>query len=479
MYYTVAMVAVKAISFIYFTIIARSIGVEGTGKYFLAIAITMVFQAVTDFGLTSVVIREVAKAKEDAKDWVQNVIGLKLFFVPLAAVLTYFTPIVLHYDADVIKLVHIATLVMIADAVTATCFGVMRGLQNLKYESVGIFIGQLLTLAAGLILIATDSITLPLLILALLVGSVWNMFFSAVQIVRHLGWGALAPKLKMSKKVLSMSFAFFLAAIFVKVYSYVDSMILSKVVGDVAVGEYAVAYKLTYAFQFLPLAFVAALYPTMSAQSEDEKALKQTLLSAFWYMALLGFPIVFGIWSIAPEIIQAFYGEEFLNAILPLQVLVFGLIPIFLDFPVGSLLNATNRHYIKTGIMGVTMIINIIINLLLIPKYGTLGASIAALASFSFMFVSGWLFAKNAINLSFKDIFQKTGGLFLAAVLMALAVFIVKPYVHFSLAVPVGAIVYIASAFLFKALTLEHFKTFKYLISKKAGYVEENITSNA
>jgi len=479
MYYTMAMVAVKAISFIYFTIIARSIGVEGTGKYFLAIAVTMVFQAVTDFGLTSVVIREVAKAKEDAKIWVRNVIGLKLFFIPLAAVLTYFTPIFLHYDADVIKLVHIATLVMIADAVTVTCFGVMRGLQNLKYESIGIFVGQSLTLVVGIILIATDNVTLPLLILALLLGSVWNMFFSSVQIVRYLGWEALVPKLSMSKKVLSMSFAFFLAAIFVKVYSYVDSLILSKVVGDIAVGEYAVAYKLTYAFQFLPLAFVAALYPTMSAQAEDKLALKQTLLSAFWYMALLGFPIVFGLWSIAPEIIQAFYGAEFLNSILPLQILVFGLIPIFLDFPVGSLLNATNRHYIKTAVMGVTMIINVIMNLILIPNYGTSGASISALVSFSFMFLSGWLFAKKAINISLKDLFKQTGGLLISALLMAFAVILIKPYIHFSLAVPIGAIVYITAAFLFKSLTLEHFKTFKNLIFKKAGYVEEDITSNA
>jgi len=45
--------------------------------------------------------------------------------------------------------------------------------------------------------------------------------------------------------------------------------------------------------------------------------------------------------------------------------------------------------------------------------------------------------------------------------------------------VPIGAIVYITAAFLFKSLTLEHFKTFKNLIFKKAGYVEEDITSNA
>jgi len=249
-------------------------------------------------------------------------------------------------------------------------------------------------------------------------------------------------------------------------------LILAAQIGNEAVGIYAVAYKLTYAFQFLPLAFVAALYPTMSAHAHHPGKLKKILLDAFWYLMLLGAPIVFGIWSIAPEIIQAFYGSEFAASALPLQVLIFVLIFIFLDFPVGSLLNATDRQSIKTGIMGVTMVINIVGNLILIPRYGVLGACIAALISFVFLFLAGWFFAKKVVKINLRDLIEKIWRILAAAVVMAIVVLLVKPYVHFALAIPLGAICYIAGIFALGAVRISHVREIWNL--KNREYVEHS-----
>jgi O-antigen/teichoic acid export membrane protein len=57
---------------------------------------------------------------------------------------------------------------------------------------------------------------------------------------------------------------FTLAAIFARIYSFADSIILSKLAGDTVVGWYSIAYKITFAFQFVPLALTAALYPKLS-----------------------------------------------------------------------------------------------------------------------------------------------------------------------------------------------------------------------
>jgi len=479
LYYTGASVGVKVISFIYFTVIAGAIGTEGTGSYFLALAVTGVFAAVADFGLSSVLVREIAKKKEDAISWVRNVLGIKFVSVPLAATLAVIAPHILGYSAATTELVYIAIIIMVADSITNVLFGVMRGLQNLAYESQGIFIGQTITAIIGGLLIGYDAVTLPRLIFALLAGSVWNVGYSAFHIVRQLGFRALVPSFSLKWVPIKMSLAFFLAAIFVKVYSYVDSIILSKVVGEAAVGAYAVAYKLTYAFQFVPLTFIAALYPTMSAISGDKTALKKTLLDAFWYLALIGFPIVFGIWAIAPEIIHAFYGDAFSGSVLPLQVLIFVLIPIFLDFPVGSLLNATNRQYIKTSIMGGAMVVNLIANLILIPLYGVVGASIAALISFTGLFVSGWFFARHAVAVHMMEVVRRVGGILLSAILMAGAVLLVKPFMHFALAIPLGAIVYLTAIIATKSFTLEHASAFKRLLFKRADYAEKDLTPDA
>ncbi len=471
LYLTLASVAQKVIAFVYFTVIARFAGVSDTGSYFLALAVVSVMSALADIGLTSVLIREVARNQEKAKEWVQNVIGWKMIAIPVAVCASFLVPEFMNYRPELALLIRVASVVMVADMISVSLYGALRGLQSLKYEAIGIFIGQILSATIGSILIFTGHATLALLIVALLVGSSWNAFFSAWNVARKLGVGALLPSYSFGTKPLKLAFAFFLAAVFVKLYSYIDSITLSAVLGEGAVGIYAVAYKLTYAFQFLPLAFVAALYPTMSRFSKDTEALKKVLLDAFWYLALIGFPIVFGIWSLAPEIIHAFYGAEFDASIIALQVLIFVLIPIFLDFPIGSFLNATNRQATKTALMGITMVINLIANLTLIPIYGVLGASIASVISFTFLFVSGWIIVRRVLYLSEMQLIKRIGGLFFSAFMMALTVYFVKDVMHFTLAIILGAIIYGALAMLTGSFTFAHLNRFKGLIWKKA-YVE-------
>ncbi len=480
---TAASIAQKAIAFLYFALIARTIGIPATGAYFLALALTTTMGTFDDIGLTSVVIREVAKTPERAKELVRNAIGAKLVVMPVAVLLAFVLPPLLHFSAQAIALTQIAAIVMLLDTISLTYYGVLRGMHVLKYESLGIFVGQSVTTIFGAIVLLMHVHDLRLLIVALVIGSGWNACFAVYQVVRRLGFDAVKPSYSMGFSMLKMASMFFLAAIFVKIYSYVDSFTLNLVIGPAAVGIYAVAYKLTYAFQFLPLAFVGALYPAMSAEAHDPVALKKTFLKAEWYVALLAAPIVFGLFSIAPELIQIVYGTAYAPAIPTLEILVFVLLFIYMDFPMGSLLNSTNNQHIKTAIMGVTMVINIISNLILIPLLGIPGAAFSALLCFSFMFFAGFFAAQRVIKVSIVELLRSVGGLLVSGGAMAVVLFIYRFIVPvakpttmgFALwlipAVPIGALVFIGVAYAVKAIDKTHVKAFRALISRKA-YVE-------
>src|SRR3989338_2929446 len=84
-YMTVASIVQKIISFAYFTIVARSIGVEGTGKYFFALSFTTLFVVFVDFGLTNVFVREAARFPDRLKLFLGNILCMKL----LLGFLTY------------------------------------------------------------------------------------------------------------------------------------------------------------------------------------------------------------------------------------------------------------------------------------------------------------------------------------------------------------------------------------------------------
>src|SRR4030042_3732768 len=88
-YYTLALVFQKILAFIYFTFLARGLGVEDLGKYTFAFSFTTIFSVFVDVGLSSVLTREIAKDRNKTPEILANVLGVKIllsFFVYAAII---------------------------------------------------------------------------------------------------------------------------------------------------------------------------------------------------------------------------------------------------------------------------------------------------------------------------------------------------------------------------------------------------------
>ncbi len=441
---------------------------EMTGVYFLATSVISLFAVFTDFGINPVVIREIAKRPDDVKVIVKRALGAKMFFTLLSVIGVFVATYFLNYDALTTKLIWLAIVVMLIDTISLLFFGVLRGQQQLKFEALGMFTGQFVTSIFGALSLMFFP-SLYFLVVALILGSTTNLLISGIKTVRQFGFNILVPTFdkKQFIKLFKIALPFALAGIFTRVYSTVDTVLVSKFLDATSVGIYSIAYKFTYAFQFLPLAFVAALYPNMSALVDtDIEKLKSTFKKAMWYMMIIVIPIVFGVWLIADEAVLL-AGGEYAAAAPVLQLLIFGLIPIFLDFPVGSLLNAANRQTTKTAIIGVTMIISVVLNILLVPRLGLIGAATSAIVSFSFMFVAGMFFIKQIIpTFSFLDLFSVLGRILVSGFVMLLVGVFAKPVVGWVGLIPISGAVYLASLFLTGSVEKEDFTSLKKMFSK-------------
>lgn len=464
---TFSSIAQKAIAFVYFALLARTLGKESTGVYFLTLATITSVAVFADLGVTSVLIRDIAADRSRAGSTLRKTLGVKFGAIVLAIIIAAVFPMTLSSDPASWSLVWLAIPIMIADSLSLTFYGVLRGIEELRYESIGIFVGQSLSTIFGAIVIFSHHASLPALIIALSTGSIWNAGFSVFHVAKRLRWTSLVPRFENIRPVMIAAFPFFLAAVFVKIYSYVDSFTLKAVIGDAAVGLYSVAYKLTYAFQFLPLAFIGALYPRMSSLANSPVDLKKIFLDAQWYLALLVAPIVFGIAALVPEIIRTVYGTVYGESILPLTILIFVLIPIFFDFPVGSLLNATGHQMTKTKIMGATMVINFIANMILIPWIGIPGASVSAIISFTAMFCMGILALKRKIHVTIGEWIRTVGGFIGAGIAMMFVVLGIKSMMPWMFTIPIGAIVFIGVSIATKSITKAHWQHAKQLMRPK------------
>lgn len=458
-YLVMAFVGQKVLSFLYFTVLARSVGVQGAGRYFIAISFTTIFSIFVDIGLSNVLVREVAKFPDKARTLLANVLGLKVILAACTVIAVSVAAAILNYPLETRLMIAIASAVMVLDSIHLVFYAVMRGYQNLRYEAIGVVIGQLITLVAGGTFLAMR-LPLPFLVVALFFGSAWNFVWSWLCVSRRF---KVRPSLSFDKTMMaflwSVTIPFALSGIFSRVYSYIDSIMLSKIVGETAVGFYSVAYKITFAFQFLPMAFAAAMYPAMSKYYvADRQKLNAIFGSSMTYLMLMVTPIAFGISVLAEPIIAKVYGPAYAGSVAPLKILILSLFFAFLYWPAGSLLNACDRQSSNTKAMGATVLVNIILNIFLIPRYGAVGAAIAAFVGNATLFFVALHLTRDVARLDEQRFTKPAVRILFSGVLMSLALTLFLKSVPLLLLIAMGAVVYVGSIFVTKALTMAEAK---------------------
>ncbi|HLD31935.1 MAG TPA: flippase [Patescibacteria group bacterium] len=467
-YYTVASVGQKIISFVYFSLVARMLGPVDTGKYYFTLTFTTIFVVLVDLGLTNVLIREAARNKEKSQAYLANVLWCKLGLGVLTYILLVLAINLLGYPVEIRHLVYVSGLTMLFDSFHLSIYGLLRSLGSLKYEAAGVVGSQLLTLIIGTIALFTHQ-PIICLIAAFTVASLFNLIYALIILYQryrlyfypHLDPAILRPFLRIA-------FPFALAAIFARVYSYIDTVLLSKLASPEVLGWYSIPSKITYAFQFIPLALVAAVYPRFSEFFlVDRERLGKVFVQAIKYLAVIVLPLSVGLFVLAQDIIISLYTVQFASSVLPLKILLLGLTFSYLGFPIGAILNATNRQKTQTVVIFLVMIVNVVANILLIPRLGAVGAAISASIGNLILAVLGYVFVPKVAPVAHWQIGRNLILVLVCALGMGLVVGFVNNYTHYLMAIVAGMVIYPLFLFLFRVVSWEEIRTFTVLFKRE------------
>ncbi len=450
-YLLIAYVYQKLIAFFYFIILARYLGADGFGKYTFALSFTALFSVIMDFGLYSVLTREIARDKEKTEKYFGNVLTFSLVAGLLVIFLIYVLINVLDYPLVTKRLVYVSSLVIFLDTLALSFYFVFRGHLNTKYEALGIVIHKTVMLLAGLFLIFSKA-RLFLMLLPLLLASCFYLSNAVFWIKKKLNlWPIPRFDKQTLKSLLKLSWPFFMAALFAKLYSTSDTILLSYLSNDKAVGWYNAAQKLTNAFMLLVAGSLSsALYPSLSyhfVHSREE--LGNVFTQAVFYLMLVTVPLVFGLLILARPIILFIYGAGYAPAATTLVLLTFSILFIFLDYIMVALLNACEKQKTNTLIHGIGVGAFVILNLILIPLLSQNGAALAVFFGMAVIFILETREAGKLVKMRKKYLWRKTVLIFLASTLMGIFLFLVKDRVHLLLSVMLGILVYVAFAFAF------------------------------
>jgi len=461
----------KVFSFFYVMYTARYLGAEGFGILSFALAFTGIFGVFTDLGLNPLTVREVARDKSLAGKYLNNITVMKLILVIITFALIALVINILGYPLQTIKVVYLIALSIIFSAFTRIFYSIFQAFEKMEYQSLGqvlksilIFSGVMLAIKYNFTIIDFASIYLIASIVVLgysliiLRGKFSNPVFASKNKIVEIDWSFWKPTIKEA-------LPFGLTGIFVTIYYWTDSVMLSLMQGNEVVGWYNAAYRLILILLFIPSIINVSIFPIMSrfyVSSED--LLRFTYKKFFKYMAIIGIPLGVGVTLLANKIILLIFGAEYINSIIALQILVWSSVFIFLSSAFARLLESSNRQLTITKITAINALANVILNLILIPKFSYIGASIATvITEFSALMFSIIVCSKIGYGLSKKDLLGLS-KVFIASLLMGIFIIYLKD-LNLLFLVLLPSTFYFFILYLFKEFEEEDIKMFRIIIN--------------
>lgn len=466
-FFTVALALQKALSFGYVIILARALSVADVGRLSFALSFSTIFAMLLDFGLTQVLIRESARDHSLAQRYLAQILAVKtlgsivVYLVMLGAVM------LMQYPPLTQQLVAIAGLVMVVDSFSVSLYGMLRGRQTLVYESIGVVLNQVIVMIVGLTMVGLGG-GVRSLIAAYLIGSFANIVMALRGIWRHqihLQWQWSWPLLR---QIGLIALPFAMAGLFMRIYSSLDVVMLSKLAGDHEVGLYSVAYKIAFSLQFVAIAFSATIYPAFCRlYVESREKLADNFIRSIEYLLIISLPIAVGVMTTADKVVGPIFGQQYLEAVPILTIMMISLVFSFLVFAIGALLNASNRQSRNTIHLAVAAGTNALINAVLIPFWGAIGAAWATVITYGLLCLLGWVVVPQIISFPWRSALWQMTKVLVAALLMGAIVLLVKPFVPIIATIGIGGVVYAALLWLSGVVSREDATILMSLVRRK------------
>ena len=407
----------RTLIFLFYIIAARNLGVKEFGILSFALALTTMFGVLADLGLNVFLTREVARDYKEINNIFPNAAAIRSAGAIIVIGLSCLVVKILGYPPLTLKVVYILSVSIIFSVLNLLFYAIFQGYEQMEYISIGKGLGCIVLVVGAWILsyLKVGVMGFAVLYCAAAVIS----FFFNISIVK-IKFVALSLKVDFRywKSMLKDSIPIGLALIFIAIYNWISSGMLSLMKGEEAVGWYNASYRLAIGLTYFAGAFVSAIYPLLSRAHVDSKEKVLFIFEkSLKYLLILGLPLSIGTTLLADKITLLLYGNSYIPSILALKILVWIVVLTFINIAFGNLVTATNHQNILTRQTGYCLILNILLNLILIPKFSFIGASIAtviteifALGYYLFAIPkTGYWLGKNTYFAIFKKLFLPAG----------------------------------------------------------------------
>ena len=358
---------------------ARHLGTEAYGTYSFATFFSFIFATLADGGLQTILVREVSRDKSKGDLYFGSVLLLKSVMTLLASLLLSCAVMVMDLSSTQIQAVYVALAAFLALSYVGTAVAFFRAFERMAFEGIVTALQGVLFL----VLVAVGSIVganLLLFVAALLVSYVVSALLAYYWVLTRFARPRFRLDAALAKFLIREAWPVGVSLFLFILHGRIGVVVLEAMRNSAEVGAFGAAFNLVRNLNFVPLAFTAAVLPPLaqSAVSNRQRFFRLYTVS-FKAMLLLGFPLAVGGMLLAEPIIHLVYGPEFAEAIVAFRIISWSVLFSFLSLVSKAALESANRQVQWTRALAIGVPANLLLNVLLVPRFGVAGASRALL----------------------------------------------------------------------------------------------------
>jgi len=382
-------VALKVLAFLFNVYVVRRLGDVHFGRYSAVMAYVAVFAIFTDWGMSPYAVREMAKDRAKTAWLLPNIVGIRVVLSLLITLVAPLSAIWLGKEGDMVLGIFIASAGLLVYAFHGPLDTALTARERLDYTSIFGLVTKLVFWGLGVVLLINGMGFLGLII-ASLTGVAVAALLSGWALFK-LDVGRLTLCIRRWPQLFLAALPFGVSSISYVFMERFDTVLMSFVLTDAAVGWYNVPWTLINMVLLIAQSIAIAMYPSMvRGYSEDPESLPRIVRMAVKYLLIVCLPIAMGGTVLADQIIITLYGETFVHSIPVLQVMLWAIPSLFLLELLGRVASTLQLERPAARINVINAIVTIVLNLVLVPTMGILGAALALLGGRTVRLLQYW-----------------------------------------------------------------------------------------
>jgi len=409
MIYGVGTILVRAVSFILLPLYTTIFTTAEAGYVYLLFTFIAFAQVFYNHGMDSAFLKFMSQEKETKESILSTSLLILLFSSGVFSLILYYfsAPISIFYlEINEPFWISLCSLILFIDVLSSRIMAYLRVINRPIYFSTITIVSVMITIASNIYFITS----LNMGILGVLYGTLAGSLIRFILVTPLLASGVKYNlfKFNLSRKMFTFGLPFFPAALFFMIMEMADRYLLLQFADVEAVGIYSIGYKMGSVLMFLITGFNLAWQPLFHKEQQNDNRLEifSTISTQFLtFMILVGG--IISIWL--PLIVKipigngnTLIGEAFWGSIQIIPIIMLSYIfyaAYILQMP--SLYDGNNQKW-SPLLRGLGAVINIGLNLILIPNHGGMGAAIATLLAYSIMFIALFILNRKWLPISFN-----------------------------------------------------------------------------